>query len=69
MRINDYGPEYGTIGHCEHPGVVGCLLTPRLKPEKVRSITTAGVTISPSLVSELVARAAKRSLPLAKSIT
>ena len=26
MRINDSGAEYNTLGYCEHPGVVGCLL-------------------------------------------
>ena len=26
MRINDAGAEYNTLGYCEHPGVVGCLL-------------------------------------------
>src|SRR5207247_5217129 len=26
MRINDSGPEYATLGHCEHSGVVSCLL-------------------------------------------
>jgi hypothetical protein len=26
MRINDSGPECATLGHCEHPGVVSCLL-------------------------------------------
>ena len=35
---------------------------------KGTSITTAGVTISPSLVGALVARASKRRLPPARSI-
>ncbi len=26
MRINDSGPEYATLGHCQDSGVVRCLL-------------------------------------------
>src|SRR4029077_20803698 len=26
MRINDSGAEYATLSHCEHSGVVSCLL-------------------------------------------
>ena len=41
MRINDSGAEYNTLGYCEHPGVVGCLLRSGCSRKRALSISTA----------------------------
>ena len=69
MLINDAGAEYNTLGYCEHSTSGRLPITLRLNPEKGPSITTARVTVSPSLVEALVARAFKRVMPPARSIT